>query len=74
MRKFIIILTSFILITGCLDDSKKEILINSSVKRDFISQRHLHEKTFEDFNFKTEQDWDNLNSISQEKYFLKKEK
>jgi spore germination protein YaaH len=74
MRKFIIILTSFILITGCLNDSKKEILINSSVKRDFISQRHLHEKTFGDFNFKNEQEWDSLNNISHEQVLYKKGK
>ena len=71
MRKLIIILTSLILITGCLNDSKIENSINSSVKKEFISQRHLHEKTYGDFDFKNEQEWDSLNNISHEQVLYK---
>ena len=74
MRKLIIILTSLILVTGCLNDSKNENSSNSSVKKEFISQRHLHEKTYGDFNFKNEQQWDSLNTISNEKILYKKGK
>ena len=64
MRKLIIVITSLILVSACLNDSKNENVIISSVKKEFISQRHLHEKTFGDLNFKTEQEWDSLNNIS----------
>ncbi len=74
MRKLIIILTSLTLVTGCLNDSKNENSSNSSVKKEFISQRHLHEKTYGDFNFKNEQQWDSLNTISHEKILYKKGK
>ena len=64
MRKLIIVLTSVNLIAECLKDSKNANVIISSVKKEFISQRHLHEKIYGDFNFKNEREWDSLNFIS----------
>lgn len=74
MDKLIIVLTSLILVSGCLNDSTNEKLIISSVKKEFISQRHLHEKTYGDFNFKNEQEWDSLNNISHEQVPYRKGK
>lgn len=74
MKKLIIILTFSILITGCINDSKDDNSIVLLDKREFISQRYLHEKTYGDFNFKNEQEWDSLNNISHEQVLFTKEK
>ncbi|WP_111708722.1 glycosyl hydrolase family 18 protein [Lutibacter citreus] len=74
MKKLIIILTSSILITGCINTSKDENSKGISDKKEFISQRHLHENKMSDFKFKNEQEWDSLNNISLEQVLYKKGK
>lgn len=67
MIKLIFILSASILITGCINKSKDENSLVLSDKTKFISQRQLHEKTYGNFNFKNEQQWDSLKNISYEK-------
>ena len=76
MKTFVLIIFSFLILIGCNNDktdqhkNRKLELDNSGL----ISQRHLHEKKFEGFDFKTEHEWDSLNSISLEKVAFKKAK
>ena len=74
MKKLITILTLSILITGCLNVNKDQNSIVLPDKKEYISQRHLHENKMRDFNFKNEQEWDSLNNISNEKVLYKKGK
>ena len=67
MIKLIFILSASIFITGCINKSKDENSLVLSDKTKFISQRQLHEKTYGNFNFKNEQQWDSLKNISYEK-------
>jgi spore germination protein YaaH len=67
MIKLIFILSASILITGCINKSKDENSLVLSDKTKFISQRQLHEKTYGNFNFKNEQQWDSLKNISYKK-------
>lgn len=60
--------------TGCLNDSKDKNSKVLSDKKEFISQRHLHENKMRDFNFENEQEWDSLNNISHEQVRYKKGK
>ncbi|WP_073312354.1 glycosyl hydrolase family 18 protein [Aquimarina spongiae] len=76
MKLFLITIISMLLLVGCGNDSTAENENTTSKldNVDFISQRHLHEKKFEGFDFETEQQWDSLNTISPKKVLLKKGK
>ncbi len=74
MKIFLIAIISLILLTGCRDDGKDESLISLSENSGFISKRHLHDKTLDDSNFTTEQQWDSLHDISNKKIVYKKGK
>jgi spore germination protein YaaH len=63
-------------ITSCSNSKNKETQTNTTKPiehkdsiniahgKQFVSQRHLHEKTYGGLNFTTEQQWDSLNNIS----------
>lgn len=81
MRKFLITIVSLVLLHGCIKDNTSEkvdkIIENVPVnpmleKSDFISQSHLHEKKFGNFNFSKENQWNRLNNISRKKIKHKK--
>lgn len=71
MKKLFITIFSLTLFISCnIDDksnNKDKKSIRSNDNDNFISQRHLNDQTFGDFNFKTEQQWDSLNNISHKK-------
>lgn len=64
MKKIIFIITSFFLMSGCLNNGSHKESKDSSDEFEFVSQRHLNDKKFRDYNFKNEQDWDSLNNFS----------
>ncbi|CAM1367206.1 Glycoside hydrolase, family 18 precursor [Tenacibaculum sediminilitoris] len=83
-KKYIKIIISFsflmALITSCSKPKNKPLPANSSNPKEFadssqfMSQRHWHEKTYSNLNFTTEQQWDNLNNISNKPITHKKGK
>lgn len=76
MKTFLISFLSLVFFTGCsnINSSENEEAKFAIENSDFISSRYLHEKKFEEFNYQTEQQWDILNNISQEKTLPKKGK
>ena len=67
--KILIITIAYLVLTGCGkantgNDIKDDSVADSSI---VISQRHLHEKTYEGFHFSSEQEWDSLNQITPNK-------
>ncbi|MEW7290124.1 glycosyl hydrolase family 18 protein [Aquimarina sp. 2304DJ70-9] len=74
MKIFLITTVSLLLCIGCHKDTKDKSPIVPVDSSEFISQRHLHEKTFGDFNFTTEQQWDSLNHSSHQQIRHKKGK
>ncbi|MCB0397745.1 MAG: hypothetical protein KDD36_13905 [Flavobacteriales bacterium] len=69
MKIFLTTIVLFMLFQGCKNDRTVEKADPNPVfdNSHFISQRHLHEKKFEGFDFNTEQQWDSLNGISHKK-------
>jgi spore germination protein YaaH len=74
MKKLAPVLVLLIVTTGCFTKNKKEKTTVSYNKRELLTHRNLVEKQFENFNFKSEQQWDSLNKISPQKVSLKKGK
>lgn len=78
MKKLSLVIFSLCILISCNIDNKsidkKTSSISSYEKDKFISQRHLHEQTFGEFNLKTEPQWDSLNNISHKKLLFKKGK
>jgi spore germination protein YaaH len=62
MKYLFINISLLVLLTGCINNSKEENPIVLSNEKEFISQGHLHEKTFGDIDFQSEQEWDSLNN------------
>lgn len=73
MKLSIITLVSLIVLTRCSNKTNKNAIAfpNNS---EFISKRHLHDKTLDGFNYTTEHQWDSLNTISNKKVTYKKGK
>lgn len=71
MKKLIALLFPLCLLLSCNIENKsnKKTSIHANDSVNYISQRHLHDQTFGDFDFKTEEQWDSLNNSSHKKVY-----
>ncbi len=78
MKKLFFVILSLIVSVSCKFDhthiEKEKDLISPNDSSVFISERQLHNQKIEDYNFKTEAQWDSLHKISNKKVLLKKGK
>ncbi|WP_299440730.1 glycosyl hydrolase family 18 protein [uncultured Aquimarina sp.] len=78
MKKLFTLIFSLSLLVSCnVNNKSKEndenpLSPNDSIR--FISQRHLQNQKLEDYNLKTEEQWDSLNTVSHKKVLHKKGK
>lgn len=73
-RNLLFIIVTLVLLCGCNSANNEGKPLMPSNDNKFISQRHLHEKTFGDIDYTTEQQWDSLNNISHKQILYKKGK
>ncbi|WP_298540762.1 glycosyl hydrolase family 18 protein [uncultured Aquimarina sp.] len=78
MKKLFFTIFSLTLFISCNTDPKSSNSSVNDVKSmdsvNYISQRHLQNQRFENYNFKTEEQWDSLRTISHKKVLHKKGK
>ncbi|MFY7670032.1 glycosyl hydrolase family 18 protein [Tenacibaculum sp. MEBiC06402] len=72
MKTLITILILSFLLTSCFNTSEKEISTVSKNQKELLTHRGLIEQQFEDFNLKSEAQWDSLNKITHQKVLYKK--